>query len=106
MAGVTEPGERDDAELLIRPRESAGVWANGLIVSTGMHEFTLDFVRSDPLAPPPGRAIVVARVAVSPWFVSEMIATLRRNWRMYAARAMPPEAQGEDGLEPEDRGPL
>jgi hypothetical protein len=81
----------------------AGVWANWAVVSHSEHEFTLDFVRIDGTAPPPGRGIVVARVAVSPLLVTQLIDALSRNWSMYAMKALPREVF--EGDEPPDPSP-
>jgi hypothetical protein len=61
-----------------------------------LHEFTLDFVRLDSASPPPGRGIVVARVSVSPLFVTQLIDALTDNWQKYAQKALPKEVR-EDG---------
>lgn len=71
----------------------AGVWANFAQVSHSEHEFTLDFVRLDSTAP---RGIVVARVSVSPLFVTQLIDALSENWRKYAEKAMPREVHDDD----------
>jgi Protein of unknown function (DUF3467) len=83
----------------------AGVWANWAVVSHSEHEFTLDFVRMDGTAPPPGRGIVVARVAVSPLFVTQLIDALSRNWSVYAKKALPREVfEGDEPTEPSNDG--
>jgi hypothetical protein len=38
--------------IIIEPAQLAGVWANMAHISQTVHEFTLDFIRLDPLAPP------------------------------------------------------
>lgn len=72
----------------------AGVWANFARVSHSEHEFTLDFVRLDYANNPPN-GIVVARVSVSPLFVTQLIDTLGDNWDKYAEKALPKEARDE-----------
>ncbi len=42
-------------QIYMDPSQLAGVWANFAQVSHSEHEFTLDFVRLDASAPPPGR---------------------------------------------------
>jgi hypothetical protein len=65
-------------------------------VNHSEHEFTIDFVRLDySSGSPPSKAIVVARVAVSPLFIMQLIDALNRNWRLYAEKAMPKEVRGE-----------
>lgn len=88
-------------EITVQPEQMAGVWANWALVSHSEHEFTLDFVRMDGTAPPPGRGIVVARVAVSPLFVTQLIDALSRNWSEYAKKALPTEVfEGDEPEEP------
>jgi hypothetical protein len=81
-----------------------GVWANWALVSHSEHEFTLDFVRMDSTAPPPGRGIVVARVSVSPLFVTQLIDALNRNWSEYAKKALPKEVYQPDEQADESEG--
>jgi hypothetical protein len=93
---VTSSGETPEEieiEVHIAPEHMAGVWANFARVSHSPYEFTLDFVRvdfSDPKAP---QGIVVARVSVSPLFISQLMEALDTNWKRYAAKALPKEAQ-------------
>ena len=47
------------------------------------------------VAPPPGRGIVVSRVAVSPLFVTQLIEALTDNWQKYAQKAMPQEVRDD-----------
>ncbi len=84
------------AEIFLPEDKLAGVWANWAQVSHSPHEFTLDFVRIDSTAPPPGRGIVVARVSVSPLFVTQLIDALTDNWQKYAEKAMPKEYGDDD----------
>lgn len=99
--GAEQPVPSPD--IILRPEQMAGVWANLAVVSHSEHEFTLDFVRMDAAAPAPGRGIVVARVAVSPLFVTQLIDALSRNWSVYALKAMPKEVFEGDG--PEEPNP-
>jgi hypothetical protein len=82
-------------EIILRQEQIGGVWANFAQVSHSQHEFTIDFVRMDATAPPPGRGIVVARVSMSPLFVTQLIDALQKNWSGYAEKALPREARGE-----------
>lgn len=84
------------AEIFLPEDKLAGVWANWAQVSHTVHEFTLDFVRIDGTSPPPGRGIVVARVSVSPLFVTQLIDALTDNWQRYADKAMPKEYGKDD----------
>jgi len=74
----------------------AGVWANFVNVSYSLHGFTIDFVRMDETAPPPGQGIVVARVALSPLLVTELMDRLQQTWEGYARSAMPKEVYDDD----------
>jgi hypothetical protein len=85
------------AEIILPPDQMAGVWANFAQVSHSQHEFTIDFVRMDSTAPAPGRGVVVARVAMSPLFITQLIDALQKNWSGYAQKAMPREMFGEGG---------
>jgi hypothetical protein len=93
-----EKEQKDDEgpQILMDPSQMAGVWANWAQVSHSPHEFTLDFVRLDSAAPPPGRGIVVSRVSVSPLFVTQLIDALTENWQNYAEKALPQEARQND----------
>lgn len=88
-----EQSEPQPLEIYMEPGQMAGVWANWAQVSHSVHEFTIDFVRLDSTTP---RGIVVARVAVSPLFVTQLIEALTDNWRKYAEKAMPKEARDAD----------
>jgi hypothetical protein len=87
-------------ELIIQPSELAGVWANWAQVSHTDHEFTLDFVRLDPIKP--RRGIVVARVAVSPLLIDQLRHALRINWESYAEKAMPKEVRDAESESEDD----
>ena len=91
---VHDPSEDEgQPEIVIQPKTMAGVWANWAHVSQGEHEFTVDFVRMDPVLP---RGIVVARVSGSSLFFMQLIATLTSVWQNWAAGKMPPEVHGQD----------
>ena len=94
-------------EVIIQPEQLAGVWANYAQVSHSPYEFTLDFVRLQFGDATP-RGIVVARVSVSPLFVTQLIQALQTNWTIFAEKAMPKEVylgdqgSGEGSPAPED----
>jgi hypothetical protein len=44
---------------------------------------------------------VVARVAVSPLFITQLIDALNSNWQAYAAKAMPREIRGDESQDPD-----
>lgn len=97
--GDEEQPEEQPFEIVLEPQHLAGVWANFARVSQTIHEFTLDFVRLDPTI---NKGIVVARVSVSPLFVTQLIDALRQEWAKYERRALPPEVYGDEGNEPND----
>jgi hypothetical protein len=99
--GTPEPA----GQIIIQPEQMAGVWANFATVSHSEYEFTLDFVRLDFNSKPPN-GIVVARVSVSPLFVSQLIDALQSNWNEYAKKALPREVyeSGESGEGDEAEG--
>lgn len=80
---------------MLPPEMLGGVWANWAQVSHSLHEFTLDFVRVDGTQQPP-IGIVVARVSVSPLFITQLIDALTDNWQKYAAKALPQEMEDHD----------
>jgi hypothetical protein len=96
---VTDDNDHEDdpqaVEVRIEPHMQAGVWANFAQVNHSEHEFTIDFVRID-YGSRPVTGIVVARVAVSPLFVTQLIGALSDNWGKYAEKAMPKEVRGDD----------
>jgi hypothetical protein len=95
---VDEPSDepQQQPEIILQPEQMAGVWANWALVSHTEHEFTIDFVRMEGTAPPPGRGIVVARVSVSPLFITQFVDALNSNWQTYAEKALPREVYGHD----------
>jgi hypothetical protein len=101
---MADDNDHDDGEIeqavaiRIEPQMQAGVWANFARVNHSEHEFTIDFIRLD-YASQPMTGIVVARVAVSPLFVTQLIGALNDNWGKYAKKAMPREVHGDDDSE-------
>jgi len=86
--------------VFVDPALVGGVWANFARVSQSPYEFTLDFVRLDYTTDPPN-GVVVARVSVSPLFITQLIDVLQAQWTQYAERALPMEARDE-GQQPND----
>ena len=72
-----------------------GVWANFARVSHTEHEFTIDFTRLDRTQDPV-QGVVVARVNVSPLFITQLIDALQQNWEKYARKALPKEVHDDD----------
>jgi Protein of unknown function (DUF3467) len=87
--------EQPDVNVMMNPADIGGVWANFARVSHSEHEFTIDFVRLDHTMSPV-QGIVVARVNVSPLFVTQLIEALNSNWAKFAEKAMPKEVRGDD----------
>lgn len=94
MSAEHDDNDAQEARIYLPPDQMGGVWANFARVSHSEHEFTLDFVRldfnSDPLS-----GVVVARVGVSPLFVTQLIDALGDNWNNYAEKALPKEVRGD-----------
>jgi Protein of unknown function (DUF3467) len=86
-----EPPEPQPAEIIIEPDQLRGVWANFAAVMHTPHEFTIDFIRSDPTVPPPGRGIVVARVSFSPMLAAQLLGALEENFSIYAEESIQQE---------------
>jgi hypothetical protein len=104
MAEEFDENEQDltEARIYLPPEQMGGVWANFARVSHSEHEFTLDFVRLD-FAGQPVTGVVVARVGVSPLFITQLIDALGDNWEKYAEKALPPEARNDGhDTEPEE----
>lgn len=92
--------QQQPLEIFIDPQHAAGVWANFAQVNHSEHEFTIDFVRLD-YSQKPLRGVVVARVGVSPLFVTQLVGALQDNWSKYAKKALPKEVY--DGDDDEDQ---
>ena len=92
-----------EPQIMIDQAHMAGVYANFARVSHSPFEFTVDFVRMDYSNQPP-QGIVVARVTLSPLMVDQLIDVLRRNWELYAEKAMPPEVRSDAQTAVEDLG--
>jgi len=90
-----ETPEQQNIEVYLDRKDAGGVWANFARVSHSEHEFTLDFMRLDQTSKPI-QGVVVARVNVSPLFVTQLIEALSNNWQKYAKKAMPKEVHGDD----------
>jgi hypothetical protein len=101
MTDKGPPEQPGEPQIIIQPEQMAGVWANFARVGQSPFEFTLDFVRLDFGSNPPN-GIVVARVSVSPLFITQLIDALSDQWQQYAARAMPEEVHG--GNDPGSQG--
>jgi hypothetical protein len=87
-------GTPQEIQVSLPPEMFGGVWANFATVTHSEHEFTIDFIRVDPLQ---SKGMVTARVNVSPLFITQLQEALKSNWDQYAKKAMPREVQ--DGSE-------
>ena len=78
---ATEP---DDELMVVVPSvHQAGVWANDAVVQTSDHEVTVDLLRVDHSVEP-NIGTVVARVAMSPVLLRQLIDELTDAWDTYA----------------------
>lgn len=76
--------EPDDELMVVVPAvHQAGVWANDAVVHTCDHEMTVDFFRVDQSVEP-NVGTVVARVAMSPKLLGQLIDELTKAWDAYA----------------------
>jgi hypothetical protein len=96
MPEEPQEGQETTLEVFIDPQQAGGVWANFARVNHSEHEFTIDFVRIDYASAPNLTGVVVARVGVSPLFVTQLIAALQDNWDKYAKKALPREVFDAD----------
>lgn len=98
-----EDDQPETMQVMVLPAQQGGVWANLAGVFHTDHEFTIDFIRTDPLVP--NRGILVARVSMSPLMITQLMDTVQENWDAFAAKALPKEVY-DDGEPPaEDVGP-
>lgn len=93
MSDVPGGDGGNEFQIVIEPQQMAGVWANFARVGHSPYEFTLDFVRLDFETK---QGIVVARVSVSPLFITQLIDALNNNWQEYAEKALPKEVTGDE----------
>jgi Protein of unknown function (DUF3467) len=89
-----EEPESQQAQIVMPQEHLGGVYANWARVAHSQHEFTIDFVRME-YASQPRQGVVVARVSVSPLFITQLIDALQQNWQSYAKRALPREIREE-----------
>jgi hypothetical protein len=77
--------DRDDELVVVVPSgHQAGVWANDAMIHTSDHEVTVDLLRVDHSIDP-HIGTVVARVAMSPRLLRQLIDGLTDAWDDYAA---------------------
>lgn len=74
----------DELVVVVPAAHQAGVWANAFSVDVSDHEVTVDFVRVDHSVDP-NVGTVVARVAMSPKLLGQIVDGLTETWDAYAA---------------------
>ena len=79
---MTPEGD-DELVVVVPPAHQAGVWANDAIVNSSDHEVTVDLLRVDHSVEP-NVGTVVARVAMSPKLLRQLIDELTDAWDDYA----------------------
>ena len=90
---MSEPERKQEFKIEgATPEMLRGGYANFALVNHSPFEFTLDFIlrdfkRGGNVGP------LVARINMSPLFVSQLIDALQKNWDNYAEKALPPEAR-------------
>lgn len=77
---VREPD--DELMVVVPPSVQAGVWANDAHIQAGDHEVTVDLLRVDHSVEPE-IGTVVARVAMSPKLLRQLIDGLTEAWDDY-----------------------
>ena len=78
---ATDPD--DELMVVVPAAHQAGVWANDAVVQTSDHEVTVDMLRVDHSVEP-NIGTVVARVAMSPVLLRQLIDELTDAWDTYA----------------------
>jgi hypothetical protein len=96
---MTDEPSPPPLNIMMPPDMMGGVWANFAGVNHSKHEFTLDFCRVDYRGDVPVQGVVVARVNMSPLFMSQLMEVMQLQWQLYVDQAMPKEVHG--GEEPE-----
>jgi hypothetical protein len=74
----------DELMVVVPPAHQAGVWANDAVIQSSAHEVTVDLLRVDHSVEP-NIGTVVARVAMSPVLLRQLIDDLTDAWDDYAA---------------------
>jgi hypothetical protein len=78
---ASEP--EDELMVVVPATQQAGVWANDAVIQTSEHEVTVDLLRVDHSVEP-NIGTVVARVAMSPMLLRQLIDELTDAWDIYA----------------------
>jgi hypothetical protein len=91
-----DPEQPGPFHLRVDDERARGVWANLAVARASAHEFNIDFVRSDPYAPA-RQGVLVARVAMSPVLVVQLIDLLQQVWQTWSNTQLPREGPPTDG---------
>ncbi len=92
----------DEVVITVPSAHQAGVWANWAAVNDSDHEVTVDFARIDHSVEP-NLGTVVARVAMSPRMLRQLIDQLTDAWDEFTRQTMddllpePPAAEDDAG---------
>jgi hypothetical protein len=100
MGTPQEPAPQSP-NILATPDALAGVFANWAQVSLSEHEFTVDFARMDPTAPPPGTGVLVSRIAMSSVLMRQLLNLLEAAWADYAEKVIGGEVENDGQDEPQ-----
>ena len=73
----------DEMVVVVPPAHQAGVWANDATINASDHEVTVDLLRVDHSVEPPV-GTVVARVAMSPKLLRQLMDDMTETWDDYA----------------------
>jgi hypothetical protein len=73
----------DELMVVVPAAQQAGVWANDAVIQASDHEVTVDLLRVDHSVDP-RVGTVVARVAMSPILLRQLIDGLTDAWDTYA----------------------
>lgn len=86
-----QPGEAQQANIVIPPDEFGGRWANVAQLQRTPHELTLDFIRVGPQGQ---FGTVVARINFSPLLLAQLVELFNDTWAQYTQEAgMPQEGE-------------
>lgn len=94
------PHEDDPTEFELDPLVREGVAVNFVRSTHSPGGFTIDFAWVDPFAP--DRAVIVARLTMTPHFLQRLVDHVEQDWRWYARQSMPPEARDVGTTESEE----
>ena len=87
----------------VPPEEEVGVYANFALVSSGEHDFVIDFCQLDPRREEDEspRVRVVSRIRIAPSFVGPLLQAISQNAFNRDERIRQVQEQQEGGEEPQ-----